>query len=117
MTIELTYLERLHPRAVLGQWRGWGHSELRRVWALMDRLELNAEEKLAINHRVIVRDGDEREIWDAVTPNPPAPVSFDFHDRDVARIAKALQGMPWAGGDRVWAARLLDAFCPADNDE
>lgn len=116
MTIELNYLERLNLRAVLGQWRGWTHSELRRVWSLMDRLELDEAEKLAINHRVVMRDGDEREFWNTNAPNPPAPREFELHERDLARVRKALQGFPWAGNDRKWAQRLIEMLLPDDGE-
>lgn len=115
MTIDLNYLERLNLRVLMGQWRGWTAAELRRVWSVMDRLELSAEEKAGINHRVNVVDGEEREFWDTRPAKPPAAKTYDLHDRDVARIRKALAGFPWAGNDRKWAERLFNEFLPADD--
>jgi hypothetical protein len=117
MRVSLSYIERLNLRALMGQWRGWGHSELRRVWNIMDRLELSEEEKARIGYVVRIVDGVEREFWDARPANPPDPKEFDFHERDVARIKNALRGCPYAGNDRVWLSGLLEKFLPEEEGQ
>jgi hypothetical protein len=116
MTVEFTFVERLNLRALLGQWRGFTAAELRRVWSLMDRLELDEAEKAAINWRCVSRDAEEREFWDPLPENPPAPKAYDLHAADVARVRKVLAGVPWAGADRKWCARLLNTFLPDEGE-
>lgn len=117
MTVKLTYVQRLNLRGILGAWRGWLHTDLRRVWSLMDRLELSEDEKQAIGFEIRVNGPVEQEFWDRNPANPPEPREYDFNSKDVLRIKNALKGFAFTGNDRAWFESLLDVFLPESADE
>jgi hypothetical protein len=114
MRAELTFQERLNLKFILGNHRGWTPTDLRRVWTLMDALDLNDDEKSMVGHRVVIHNGTERDGWDEPPKQALGPRSYEFNERDVLRIKAALRGFGWAGNDRKWAGALLEKFVPED---
>ena len=83
----------------------------RAIWAVQDKLALDADEKKAIELKREVVACQERAVWNPALSLPPT--EFGLTDAEIARIKTALE--TWdaygANADRRWLEPLLDALC------
>jgi hypothetical protein len=106
MKLMLDHSQRLNLHALLGAQRA-DVGSTRAIWAIQDRLALDADEEKAIELKREIVAGQERTIWNPALPLPPR--NFEFSDAEVARIKAALES--WDGytarTDRRWLEPLL----------
>jgi hypothetical protein len=109
MKLTLDHTQRLNLHALLGAQRA-DVGSIRAIWAIQDRLALDADEEKLIELRREMVNGMERTVW-----NPAlsiSPQDFEFSDVETARIKAALQ--TWdsytANADRRWLQPLVDAL-------
>ena len=108
MKLTLDHTQRLNLHALLGAQRA-DVGSIRAIWAIQDRIALDAEEEAAIDLKRELVNGQERTVW-----NPSlsiAPREIEFTDAEAARIKAALD--TWtaysASADRRWLEPLLNA--------
>jgi len=108
MNLTLDHTQRLNLHALLGAQRA-DVGSIRAIWAIQDRLALDADEEKAIDLKRDLSSGQERTVW-----NPSlsiAPREFEFTDAETARIKAALD--TWtaysADADRRWLEPLLNS--------
>ena len=106
MKLKLDHTQRLNLHALLGAQRA-DVGSIRAIWAVQDRIALDAEDEKAVELKREMVAGQERVVW-----NPMLCISakeFEFTDAEVARIKSALQ--TWDGygatADRRWLEPLL----------
>lgn len=109
MKLTLDHTQRLNLHALLGAQRA-DVGSIRAIWAIQDRIALEAGEEQAIDLKREMVAGQERTVW-----NPSlsiAPRDVEFTDAEVARIRAALE--TWtaysASADRSWLQPLLVAL-------
>ncbi|HPU74347.1 MAG TPA: hypothetical protein PLA43_20530, partial [Bryobacteraceae bacterium] len=105
--------QRLNLHALLGAQRA-DVGSIRAIWAIQDRLALDANEEKALQLKREVVAGQERVLW-----NPALSIAtkeFEFSDAEVARIKAALQTWDSYGvaADRRWLQPLVDALFSTD---
>lgn len=108
MKLVLDHQQRLNLIALCGAQRG-NVAEMRQYWGLMDRLELSAQEKEAINYRVATADnGVEVASWDRGLR--PPPVEFEISEAEGQRLRKIIEEWPHflTQVDRLWIEPLLE---------
>ena len=107
MTLTLDHTQRLNLHALLGAQRA-DVGSIRAIWAVQDRLALNADEERALELKRELVGGQERVVWNQSLS--VAAEEFEFADAEVARIKLAVQ--TWDGyaanADRRWLEPLLD---------
>ena len=112
MKLTLDHTQRLNLHALLGAQRA-DVGSIRAIWAIQDRLALDAEEGKAIELKREMAAGQERVIWNSALYIPAK--EFDLTDPEVARIKAAIQ--TWdsyaADADRRWLEPLLDILFSA----
>src|SRR4051794_26185874 len=101
MKLTLDHTQRLNLHALLGAQRA-DVGSIRAIWAIQDRIVLDADEEKAVELKREMVAGQERAVWN---PAPSTPAKeFEFADPEVARIKAALQ--TWDGfgaaADRRW---------------
>jgi hypothetical protein len=122
MKLTLDHTQRLNLHALLGAQRA-DVGSIRAIWAVQDKLALDADEQKAIDLKQELVQGRERTVW-----NPELSIQgkqFDFAEAEAARIKTAIE--TWDGynaaGDRRWLEPLIEAIystaeerrgCPAD---
>ena len=110
MKLTLDHTQRLNLHSLLGAQRA-DVGSIRAIWAVQDKLALDADEEKAIELKREVVAGQERAIWNPALTLPPA--EFDLTDAEIARIKNALE--TWdaygASADRRWLEPVLDALC------
>jgi hypothetical protein len=91
---------------VLGA-QGGDVATIRALWALQDRITLDAAEERTIEMKREVAAGQERTIWNPVLAIPPK--EFEFSDAEVVRIRAAVETWNSYGvaADRRWLEPLL----------
>ncbi|MBZ5618650.1 MAG: hypothetical protein LAQ69_08010 [Acidobacteriia bacterium] len=106
MKLRLDHTQRLNLHALLGAQRE-DVGSIRAIWAIQDRIALDADEEKAVALKREIVAGQERVVW-----NPALSIQareFEFTDVEVARVKAALQS--WdsygAGADRKWLEPLL----------
>ena len=106
MKLKLDHTQRLHLHALLGAQRA-DVGSIRAIWAVQDRIAIDADDEKAVELKREMVAGQERVVW-----NPMLCISakeFEFTDPEVARIKSALQ--TWDGygatADRRWLEPLL----------
>jgi len=107
MTLSLDHQHRLNLILLLGAQRGTV-ADIRQYGSLIDRLELNDEEKKAIRFQVVVReDGAEMFAWDRALKLPP--IEVEISDAEAQRLRRILEEWPHfvIGADRGWLASLM----------
>jgi hypothetical protein len=107
MKLTLDHTQRLNLHALLGAQRA-DVGVIRAIWAVQDKLALDAEEEKAIELKRELVSGQERTVWN---PSLSIPAKeFDFADVDVARIKAALETWDNYGvaTDRRWLEPLLE---------
>jgi hypothetical protein len=105
MKLKLDHTQRLNLHALLGAQRA-DVGSIRAIWAVQDRIALDAEEEKAID---LKRDvGDQRRVlWN---PSLSLPAKeFEFSDPEAARLRAAIQAWDAYGvnADRRWLQPLL----------
>jgi len=114
MNLTLDHTQRLNLHALLGAQRA-DVGSIRAIWAIQDRLALDAEEEKAIDLKREFVNGQERTVWNPSLSIPPK--DFEFTDAEIARIRTAIE--TWAAygasADRRWLEPLLGALMALDN--
>ena len=116
MKFTLDHTQRLNLHALMGAQRA-DVGSIRAIWALQDRLALDADEEKAVELKREMVAGQERVVW-----NPAlslAAKEFEFSDPEVARIRAAIQ--TWdsygANADRRWLQPLVETLFSAQPKE
>ena len=106
MKLTLDHTQRLNLHALLGAQRA-DVGSIRAIWAVQDRIALDADEEKAVDLKREIVAGQERVVWNPALSIPAK--EFVFTDPEVARIKSALQ--TWDGygatSDRRWLEPLL----------
>ena len=109
MKLTLDHTQRLNLHALLGAQRA-DVGSIRAIWAVQDRLALDADEEKAIELKREFAGGQEQVLWN---PSHSIPAkAFDFTEAETARIRAAVEA--WSGyavaADRRWLEPLLHAI-------
>ena len=109
MKLTLDHNQRLNLHALLGAQRA-DVGSIRAIWAVQDKLALDAKEEKAKELKRELVSGQERIVWN---PSLSIPAQdFDLCEAEVARLTAALQ--TWdsyaAGVDRRWLEPLIRAL-------
>ena len=109
MKLTLDHTQRLNLHALLGAQRA-DVGSIRAIWAIQDRIALDAEEEKAIDLKREFVGGHERTVWN---PSLCIPLrDFEFTAAEIARIKTALD--TWAAysasADRRWLEPLLNGI-------
>lgn len=113
MLLKLDHTQRLNLHALLGAQRA-DVGSIRAIWAVQDKLALDADEERAIELKHEFVNGQERTVW-----NPSLRIAeeeFEFTDAEVARIKVAIETWDAYGAatDRHWLEPLLNALVAPD---
>src|SRR5664279_715312 len=106
MKLTLDHTKRLNLHALLGAQRA-DVGSIRAIWAVQDKLALDADEEKTIELKRELVSGQERAVWN---PNLSIPVKeFELAGTEVARIRTAIE--TWDGfgvsADRRWLEPLI----------
>ena len=108
MKLTLDHTQRLNLHALLGAQRA-DVGSIRAIWAVQDRIALDAGEEKAVELKREMVAGQERVVWNPALSIPAK--EFEFTDPEVSRIKAALQ--TWdsygASSDRRWLQPLVNA--------
>jgi hypothetical protein len=109
MKLTLDHTHRLNLHALLGAQRA-DVGSIRAIWAIQDRLALNADEEKAVELKRETVAGQERVVWNP-TLSVPAK-EFEFSDPEIARIKAAIQTWDSYGvaADRRWLEPVIEAL-------
>ena len=112
MKLTLDHTQRLNLHALLGAQRA-DVGSIRAIWAVQDKLALDADEETSIELKRELVNGQERTVWNPSLSIPPK--ELDFTDAEVARIRTAIE--LWDGygvkADRSWLEPLLHCILHA----
>ena len=111
----LDHTQRLNLHALLGAQRA-DVGSIRAIWAVQDKIALDADEEKVIELKREFVNGQERTVWNPSLSIPAR--EFDFADAEVARTKAAIE--TWdaygADADRRWLEPLIHAlFAPDGN--
>ena len=116
MKLTLDHIQRLNLHALLGAQRA-DVGSIRAIWAVQDRIALDAGEEKAVELKREIVAGQERLVW-----NPTLFIPWEdleFTDPEVARIRAAVQ--TWdsygANADRRWLQPLVETLFPTQPNE
>lgn len=113
MKFTLDHTQRLNLHALVGAQRA-DVGSIRTIWALQDKLALNAEQEKLIELKREMVNGTERTVWNPALSLPAQ--DFEFCDVETTRIKAAIQ--TWdsytASADRRWLQPLVNLLFPAD---
>ncbi|MDR3702524.1 MAG: hypothetical protein P4L56_22960 [Candidatus Sulfopaludibacter sp.] len=113
MKLTLNHVQRLNLHALLGAQRV-DVGSIRMIWAIQDRIALDADEEKAIELKREMAGGQERVVWNSRFSL--SAKEFEFADLEVARIRTTLQA--WdsyaAGRDRHWLEPFVDLLFPTE---
>lgn len=106
MKLILDHTQRLNLHALLGAQRA-DVGSIRAIWAIQDRIALDAEEEKAIELKREIIGGQERVVWNSALSIPAK--DFEFTDPEGARIKTALQTWDSYGvaADRNWLEPII----------
>ena len=112
MKLTLDHTQRLNLHALLGAQRA-DVGSIRAIWAVQDRIALDADEEKTVEVKREMVAGQERVVWN---PDLSLPAKdFEFTDPEVARIKAAIE--TWdsygANADRRWLQPLVEALFSA----
>ena len=111
MKLTLDHTQRLNLHALLGAQRA-DVGSIRAIWAIQDRIALDADEEKAVELKREMVAGQERVVWNPALSIPAK--EFEFSDPEVARIKAAIQ--TWdsygANADRRWLQPLVETLFP-----
>ena len=107
MKLTLDHTQRLNLHALLGAQRS-DVGSIRAIWAVQDKIALDAEEEKTLGVTREVTNGLERVIWNPSLSIPAR--EFELVDAEVFRLraARTTWDSYAAGGDRRWLEPLLD---------
>jgi hypothetical protein len=113
MKLVLDHTQRLNLHALLGAQRT-DVGSIRAIWAIQDRIALDAGEEPAIELKRELVNGQERTVWNPSLSIPPR--NFDFTDAEVTRIKAAVEAWDQYGAavDRRWLEPLLAGLSSTD---
>jgi len=84
---------------------------IRAIWALQDKISLEADEEIALELKREMIDGHVRVVWNAALSLSAR--GFDFTDVDVSWIKRAIE--LWdqysVAADRRWLEPLIESLC------
>jgi hypothetical protein len=107
--------QRLNLHALLGAQRA-DVGSIRAIWAVQDKIALDADEEKALELKRETVAGQERTAWNADLSLQSK--EFEFSDSEAARIRGAMQ--TWesyvAGSDRRWLQPLVEPLFPEGTD-
>jgi hypothetical protein len=113
MKLMLNHIQRLNLHALLGAQRA-DVGSIRAIWAVQDRIALDADEEKSVEMKRGMVAGQERVVW-----NPAlslAAKEFEFSDPEAARIKAAIE--TWdsyeANADRRWLQPLVETLFSAE---
>ena len=109
MKLTLDYTQRLNLHALLGAQRT-DVGSIRAIWAIQDRLALDADEENAVELKREMVAGQERVVWNLALSIPAK--EFEFSDPEAARLKAAIQTWDWYGAnaDRRWLQPLVETL-------
>lgn len=107
MKLTLDHTQRLNLHALMGAQRAT-LDDLRMLWKLQDKIELQPEEKKFINYRTVQQGGMQQVAWDVDKKLPV--IDYEFTDSEFARLSKMMR--EWQpgfmiGADRQWLEPLM----------
>lgn len=107
MVLSLDHQQRLNLIALMGTQRGTV-AEMRMLWNLQDKLDLDKEEKAAIEYRVATQNGIEQPSWNPELSLPAR--EFEVSEAEAARMRRVIEEWPHflTAVDRKWILPLLD---------
>ena len=109
MKLTLDHTQRLNLHALLGAQRA-DVGSIRAIWAVQDRIALDADEEKAVELKREMVAGQERVVWNPALSTPTK--EFEFSDPEAAHIKAAIQ--TWdsygASADRRWLQPLVEAL-------
>ena len=109
MKLTLDHTQRLNLHALLGAQRA-DVGSIRAIWALQDKLALDADEEQAVQLKREMCAGQERTVWNPSLSIPNK--DFELTDVEVSRIKAAIE--TWdaysAAADRRWLEPLLTSI-------
>ena len=113
MKLTLDHTQRLNLHALLGAQRA-DVGSIRAIWAVQDRIALDADEEKAVEVKREMVAGHERVVW-----NPALSLDakeFEFTDPEAARIRAAIETWDGYGAsvDRHWLEPLVKTLLPAN---
>ena len=106
MKLTLDHTQRLNLHALLGAQRA-DVGSIRAIWAVQDRIALDADEEKAVELKREMVAGQERVVWNPALSIPAKEI--EFSDLDVTRIKAALQTWDSYGvaADRRWLQPIV----------
>ena len=109
MKLTLDHTQRLNLHALLGAQRA-DVGFIRAIWAVQDRIALDADEEQAIEVKREMVAGQERVVWNPALSIPAK--EFEFSDLELARIKAAIQTWDSYGvnADRRWLEPMIGAL-------
>ncbi len=117
MTLTLGHTQRLNLHALLGAQRA-DVGSIRAIWAVQDKIALDADEGKGLDLKRERVAGQERVVWNPALSVPAK--DFEFTDSEVARIKGVIE--TWdaynAAADRCWLEPLVEAlFCATPQEK
>ena len=111
MKLNLDHTQRLNLHALLGAQRA-DVGSIRAIWAVQDKLALDADEEKAIELKREMVNGTERTVWNPALSIPAK--AFEFSDIETVRLKAAIE--TWAAyaanADRRWLEPLVEVLFP-----
>jgi hypothetical protein len=109
MKLTLDHTQRLNLHALLGAQRA-DVGSIRAIWAVQDRIALDADEEKMLELKREIVAGQERVLWNAALSIRAR--DFDFAELEVARIKAAISSWELyaAAADRTWLEPLLKSL-------
>jgi hypothetical protein len=109
MKLTLDHTQRLNLHALLGAQRA-DVGSIRAIWAIQDKIALDANEEKAVEVKREIVGGQQRVVWNPALSLPTKGV--EFSDPETARIKAAIE--MWdsygANADRRWLEPLIHAL-------
>ena len=116
MKLMLDHTQRLNLHALLGAQRS-DVGSIRAIWAVQDKIALDATEEKTLELKRELAGGQERVVWNADLSVPAK--GFEFSDFEAVRIRSALHA--WesysAGADRRGLQPLIETLFPGEVEE
>jgi len=113
MKLMLDHTQRLNLHALLGAQRA-DVGSIRAIWAVQDKLALDADEEKAIELKRELVNGQERAMWN---PSLFIPAKeYEFTEGEASRIKAAIETWDAYGAatDRGWLEPLVEALFSAE---
>src|ERR1019366_63373 len=109
MKLTLDHTQRLNLHALLGAKRA-DVGSIRAIWAVQDKLALDADEETSIELKRELVNGQERTVWNPSLSLPK--MDFELTDLEVAKIRAAVETWHAYGAavDRHWLEPLIEVL-------